>query len=171
LLRGLCSGAIPAIVGHPDAYVDIASTDDAAALVEGLIASGPPREPSVTVLGGGAAALSVDLVMKVAVEALNVWRTAHGSRSLDPPPYVQPDTWDRLYMPLARVHLSPGQRSVLDAYHPFRHYFIRRRPLTITHRVDDPMAAIARTVAHWADRHTAAAAREPRSWMLIGGSA
>jgi nucleoside-diphosphate-sugar epimerase len=167
LLRGLCSGAIPAIVGEPDAYVDIAPTDDAAKLIDRLITAGPADGTRVAVLGGGVDAPTLDVVMKITLEALNEWRAGRGTPALEQPPYVRPRTWDGFYLPLARKHLSPGQLSTVEAYDMFRPYFKRTHPLDVTHRVGDPADSVSRSVTWWADRHAATAARMPRPWTLI----
>ncbi len=168
VLRGLCSGAIPALVGDPGAYLDFASTDDTAAMIDDLITAGPPPSTRLSILGGGPAALRLGAAMEAAVRGVNEWRTAIGIPALEIPPYIPPGTWDRFYLPFARQHLSPGQLATVESYAMFRPYFRRSHTLAVTHRVPDPTESIVKSFHGWAAQHPAAARRIPRPWSLIG---
>ncbi|WP_077061657.1 SDR family oxidoreductase [Streptomyces sp. MP131-18] len=168
LMRGLCSGALPVVVGDPGGYVDIASTDDAAGIITRIVMSGPAGRTSgharVAVVGGGTAALSVDGTHKVIIDGLNEWRARRGVAPIEPPPYVKPRAWDRFYLPMARKHLSRSQLGAVESYGRFRPYFNRSHPIDVTDPVADPSEALYRSVLHWADRHVHAAARVPKPW-------
>jgi nucleoside-diphosphate-sugar epimerase len=161
---GLCSGAVPAVVGRPDAVVDIVSTDDIAGLVLRLLAGPPPQARRLSVLGRGAEAPRLGAVLDRVLDALDAWRQ---ERRLDPlprPPYITPEKWNRFYLPFAKEHFSRGHLIRVRAYQVFEPYLSRSGTFEVTEQVPDVMDVVFMTTTHWAECNPRLATMSPRPW-------
>ena len=92
LLRSLQTGLAPAVIGHPDAIVEIAPADEAAEAVWSQIAE-PTRSRTVVTSGG---ALTLGELVRAVYSALNHWRSRRQLGHL-------PGTAARLSRELAKV--------------------------------------------------------------------
>ncbi|GAB3654642.1 NAD-dependent epimerase/dehydratase family protein [Streptomyces sparsus] len=161
---GLCSGSLPALVAHRDAYVEGVAVDDLAAWTTRLIMDGPPTSPRTFVLGRGAHAPRVGEVFDLMLTALNAWRARNGASPLPAPPFVTPQAWNRFYFPFAREHLSRAQLRRVELYAAFQPYWAIEEPLPFTDLMPDITDAITASYRYWAEHNRAAASAEPRAW-------
>jgi nucleoside-diphosphate-sugar epimerase len=162
LLKAIASGMMPAIVGLPNAYLEIVSVDDVAATIARIVAES--RTGMTMVLGRADRAPTVDHVFDVLFSVINAWRAGRGVAELVRPPLLNPDRWDRFFLPFARQHLSPAQRRVIDVFSEFRPYLTMTQPLPASEIVDDVGPVIRRTVRRWAQQNPVAASAIPRAW-------
>lgn len=98
LLHAAVTGLLPALVGEPDAPVEIVSSCDIARCVLQLAATGPAQTP--VVLGGGAAALPVKSLSELLYLALNSWRVVRGCEALNMPSVITPNSGGASSFPL-----------------------------------------------------------------------
>lgn len=164
IASGLCSGAIPAVVGHKDAYLETVAVDDLAARIADTVCAGPPEEPRTSILGRGADALRVGEMFDLMVATLNAWRAPRGASPLSTPPFVTPEAWNRFYLPFARDTLSRVQLRRVETYAAYQGYLSIDDPMTYTHPMPDPADAIQTSQLYWAECHAQAAAAEPKAW-------
>lgn len=163
-LRGICSGTVPALVGVPDAYFDVVPVDDLASLIVELADDQEVCGGEVLTLAGGAGAPRVERAIKLMVEALNEWRVGEQASSLAVPPILEPERWNRFFLPFARDHLTARQLRTLELLGNFEPYLQMTAPLAPTHVVGHAEDAIAASVGHWAQRHRRLALRAPEPW-------
>ena len=163
LLKAIASGMMPAIVGLPNAYLEMVSVDDVARAITRIVAD--QRSADLTmILGRADRAPTVDHVFDMLFSVINGWRAGRGIAELVRPPLLHPDRWDRFFLPFARQHLSPAQRRVIDVFSEFRPYLSMMEPLPATEVVDDVGPVIRRTVTRWAQCNPLAASANPRAW-------
>ena len=163
-LRGICSGTVPALVGVPDAYFDVVPVDDLASLIVELADDQAAGEGEVLTLAGGAGAPRVERVIELMVEALNEWRAGERASPLGVPPILEPERWNRFFLPFAREHLTARQLRTLELLGNFEPYLQITTPLAPTHVVDHAEDAIAVSVGYWAQLHRRLALRDPEPW-------
>lgn len=163
LLRALTSGLLPAMVGRPAAYIDLVAVDDIADRVErAILHGGCPAEP--VILGRGHQAPPADEALDLIFDTLNQWRADRGVQPLQRPPLLEPERWDRFFLPFARQHLSQVQLSVIDVFAEFRPYMSIMEPFQVTDVVGDIAEVIRRSVQYWAEQNGAVATLNPRPW-------
>jgi nucleoside-diphosphate-sugar epimerase len=164
-LRGIASGTVPAIVGSPDAYLDVVPVDDLAALIIKVASENPStRLPSIRTIAGGDQAPRVNLALNVMLDALNAWRTERGRPLLASPPLLTPASWNRFFLPFAREHLTERQLHTLGLLSHFEPYLQIADPIEVTDPVGDIAPAIAESVRYWASTHARIAGLAPRPW-------
>lgn len=168
-LRGICSGTVPALVGVPDAYFDVVPVDDLASLIIGLSEDQAAGNGEVLTLAGGAGAPRVERAIELMVEALNEWRAGEEASILAVPPILEPERWNRFFLPFARAHLTARQLRTLELLENFEPYLQMTTPLAPTHVVNHAEDAIADSVGYWAQRHRRLALRAPEPWRPAGG--
>ncbi|MCS0639630.1 NAD(P)-dependent oxidoreductase [Streptomyces sp. LP05-1] len=164
LPSSLCTGAVPALVGDENAYLDIVSTDDIAEHVRELVEGDRPAGARLTVLGGGDGAPRVAEAFDTILDALNGWRAENGAPALQPLPYVSGRQWNRFYLPFAREHLDRAQLTRVTAFQAYQGYLSVTEPFEATHRVDPILPTLHRSIRRWAESHPATARRVPRPW-------
>lgn len=164
LLRAIASGMVPAMVGVPDAYLDMVPVDDIAARITQLVSSRPPGTGTTISLGRGGLAPTVDHVLDLFFASLNGWRAGRGVPALPRPPLLEPARWDRFFLPFARQQFSPVQLRVIDIFSEFRPYISIREPFPVTDLVDDVDEAMRNTVTFWSEHNPQAATAMPRAW-------
>lgn len=163
LLRALASGLLPAMVGRSAAYVDLVAADDIADRVERAILDDDcPVEP--VILGRGHQAPTAEEALDLIFGTLNQWRAGRGIPPLQRPPLLEPERWDRFFLPFARQHLSQVQLSVIDVFAEFRPYLSIVEPFRVTDVVGDIAEVIRRSVRYWAEQNSAVATANPRPW-------
>jgi nucleoside-diphosphate-sugar epimerase len=166
LLRALASGLLPAMVGRPTAYVDLVAADDIAERVERAVLDDgiPEQRGDPVILGRGAEAPGADGALDLIFETLNGWRAARGVPPLERPPLLEPERWDRFFLPFARQEMSPVQLSVIDVFAEFRPYLSIMEPFRVTDVVGDINEVIRLSVRYWAEQNLAVATAVPRPW-------
>ncbi|MFJ1732897.1 NAD-dependent epimerase/dehydratase family protein [Streptomyces sp. NPDC088254] len=164
LPSSLCTGAVPALVGDKDAYLDIVSTDDIAGHIAALVEGGRPPSARLSVLGRNAGAPRVAEAFDTILDALNGWRAENGVALLEQLPYVSGDQWNRFYLPFAREYLDRAQLLRVTAFQAYQGYLSVTEPFEVTHRVEPVTSTLYRSIRRWADTHAAAARRIPRAW-------
>jgi len=163
-LRGVTAGTIPAVVGSPEAYLDVVPVDAVAGVIADRVLEAGAGGGDVLTVAAGAAAPRVQEGLEAMVGALNRWREERSLPAIEQPPLVAPERWERFFLPFARTHLSPRQMRILDLLANFAPYLQIDEPLRPTDPVADAAAAIAPAVRYWADTHPRLAALEPRPW-------
>ncbi|MFD0266172.1 NAD-dependent epimerase/dehydratase family protein [Streptomyces sp. NPDC127106] len=164
LPSSLCTGAVPALVGDENAYLDIVSTDDVAGHIAALVEGGRPPGVRLSVLGRGADAPRVAEAFGTILDALNDWRAENGVPSLDQLPYVTGDQWNRFYLPFAQEYLDRAQLMRVTAFQAYQGYLSVTDPFKVTHGVEPVTSMLYRSIRGWAETHPAAARRIPRAW-------
>lgn len=162
ILRGITSSTVPAIVADPDAYLDVIPVDDLGRLLAGAVA-GQPR-PAPLTIAGGAGAPRVEPMLEAITDALNEWRAERGCAPFDSPRLMEPDSWNRFFLPFARDHLTERQLRILSLLENFQPYLAMTEPLAPTNAVTGVEPAIAACVRYWADANSRVASMEPRPW-------
>lgn len=161
---GMSTGAIPALVGEEEGYLDMVTTDDIAEHVAALVAGGRPAGPRLSIMGRGGAALRVREAFDVILDALNAWRTENGVPLLQQLPFVTVDQWNRFYLPFAREYLDRAQLMRVTAFQAYQGYLSVTEPYEVTHQVEDVAPALYQSFLSWAKDHTATARRVPKPW-------
>jgi nucleoside-diphosphate-sugar epimerase len=164
LLRGLALSSVPAVVGLPNAFLDIVPVDDLAALIGDIAASGAHADGEILTIAGGARAPRVEPALEIILDAFNAWRAQRGLPPIATPPLVAPDSWRRFLLPFARQHLSARQLRVLELLAEFQPYLALTESLPATHHVLDVGGCLRASVRHWADANTRVASLTPRPW-------
>ena len=144
LLRSLQTGLAPAVIGHPDAIVEIAPADEAAEAVWSQIAE-PTRSRTVVTSGG---ALTLGELVRAVYSALNHWRSRRQLGHLPVPPLVSPESWRRFLFPFAKEHLTARQLHALELLSEYEEYLAIPAPLDADIVIKDPIDVIASAVAH-----------------------
>jgi len=162
LVAGITSGLVPAVVGSENAQLDIVSVDDVSSVVAGLIeAESRPRRVRI---GRGADAASLGTIIDIALTSLNEFRDAKGVVPIARPPVLDPDRWQRFFLPLAREHLSALQLRAIDFYSEFEPYLSIHQPFEVDQVTPDELPVVDLTIRAWAQAHPRAALREPKPW-------
>jgi nucleoside-diphosphate-sugar epimerase len=167
ILRGITASTVPVVVGVPDAFFDVVPVDDVAALLVALVSGaepepGPEAEPLR--IAGGPRAPRAEEALEVIVGTLNAWREERGVEPFDQPRLVDPDSWNRFFLPFARDELTPRQLRILDLLTHFHPYLAITAPLERTHPVDDVLPCVEASVRYWADSNVRVASLSPRPW-------
>lgn len=171
LTRAMLTGLAPAVVGHEDARVEIVAVDHVAALLVRLVLGGPEGGATPHVLGAGADAIRLDALIAQVYRTLNGVRAELGEPGLDAPPIVDPDRWDRLYLPFLADELSATQWRIVDLLTEFRPYLSMREPLAVTEVVPPTAPVVDRAIRHWLATRPAFARTAPRPWVAAGDAA
>ncbi|MGW2026525.1 NAD-dependent epimerase/dehydratase family protein [Streptomyces decoyicus] len=164
LPSSLCTGAIPALVGDEDAYLDIVSTDDIAEHIAELAGGDRPAGVRLSVLGRGDGAPRVAQAFHTILDALNSWRTENGVPGLEQLRYVSADQWNRFYLPFAREYLDRAQLLRVTAFQAYQSYLSITEPFEVTHRAEPITSTLYRSMRRWAETHAATARRVPKPW-------
>jgi nucleoside-diphosphate-sugar epimerase len=170
-LRAAATGLAPVLVADRDGFMELTAVDDAAQRVVELALGERPPAPVVDVLGRGDRALRVGEALALARETLNALRGRHGRGPFAECPIIEPERWDRFYLPFARQHLDRRQLRVLDLLSEFKPYLEIRKPLAITRRVADVASVLRRSLEHWGESHLALVLAEPRAWSTRAAGA
>ncbi len=170
LFPALAGGLLPAIIGLPNALLDMVPVDDIAARIASLVRGPRPDETTTIALGRGSEAPRVSAVIDHVFEALSAWRDERGVPPLEQPPLLAPERWHRFFLPFAREHLSPLQLRTIDVFGGFTAYFSILEPFPVTDVVDDVVPVIERCVRWWADTDPKRAAAIPEPWALLPGA-
>lgn len=168
MLRAMTAGMVPAVIARRGARLDVIPVDELAALIVDEAIAG--RIGDVITLAGGSEALRAVTAVNLMCGTLNEWRAERDLEPLECPPIIEPATWERFFLPLAREHLSPRQLKILDLLRNFEPYMAITEPLEPTHTVTDLEPALAASVRYWADSHARQASLSPRPWKLSSGS-
>ncbi|MEU6298690.1 NAD-dependent epimerase/dehydratase family protein [Streptomyces erythrochromogenes] len=164
LPSSLCTGAVPALVGREDAYLDIVSTDDIAEHVQALVEGGRPDGVRLSVLGRGDGAPRVAEAFDTILAALNSWRAENDVPALEQLPYVSTDQWNRFYLPFAREYLDRAQLMRVTAFQAYQSYLSVGEPFEVTHRAEPVSSTLYRSIRRWAEMHEQIVRRVPRVW-------
>jgi nucleoside-diphosphate-sugar epimerase len=167
ILRGVTASTVPVLVGRPEAFFDVLPVDDLAALLVALVTGAEPEAApgaDPLVIAGGAGAPRAEDALEVMIETLNAWREEQGHEPFDAPRLVEPESWDRFFLPFARSELAPRQLLILELLSHFNPYMAITTPLDVTHPVDDVLPAIETSVRYWADSNARVASMPPRPW-------
>ena len=165
VLRAMTASMAPVIIAASDSWFDVIPVDDLAALILTVACNGPGCE--VLTLAGGTAAPTVDAAINVIAKTVNGWRTEHDVVPLPCPPVIDPERFERFFLPFARRYLSPRQLKVLELLRNFEPYTTITEPLEPTHTVGDVEPAIAAAVRYWAETHPRQASLAPRQWKAV----
>jgi len=163
-LRGITAGTIPAVVGTPDAFLDVVPVDAVAEVIVELALEEDAAGDGVVTVAAGAGAPRVQEGLRSMVTALNHWRSERSLPAIASPPVLAPERWERFFLPFARTHLSPRQLRILELLANFAPYLQITEPLQPTHPVPEAAAAIEPAVRYWAETHPRLAALQPRPW-------
>jgi nucleoside-diphosphate-sugar epimerase len=118
-LRMLRLGLVPAIPGFGGVLVDVVPVDAvAAAAVDEIETASGRRVVGIT---AGSAAPSLRELVNLACDVFK----ARASPPVDPPKFVAPDTYYRLFRPIVLSKLSAAQRVLLETVEVFQPYFER----------------------------------------------
>lgn len=164
LLQASVTGALPVLVGDPDADIEVVTTCDVARCVLEAADRGPAESP--VVLGGGEHASTVKEVWDHSYSVLNEWRAERGKEELESPVFVTGDQWHRFYLPFARPHLSDIQLRTIDLLSEFIPYLSPVGPLGVNRQVESIRSAVPTVVRAWAERLPGLATRKPRPWKI-----
>jgi nucleoside-diphosphate-sugar epimerase len=162
LLQSMTSGLAPAIVGDPEARIEVAPVDDVAALVVEHAVGEPERVEDV--IAGGPAAMTLSDLVTTYCDTLNVLRVADGVAPLEAPPFLEHERWERFYRPFIIEHLRPLQRAAIDTLSLFHAYTAESAHIVPTRQIEDPRPAVVRGVQWWAACNPRAARRIPAEW-------
>lgn len=163
LLQAVTSGLAPAIVGDPEARLEVAPVDDVAAVVVDM-ALRPTARRDLEVIGAGSRALTLAELLSIYCATLNEVRRTEGIKEILPPPFVDPERWDRFYLPFVRDLLRPLQVAAVETLSLFHAYTVESAHIVPTHLIDDPQPAVERATRWWAGHHHRAARRSPVEW-------
>ncbi len=163
VLGGIASGLVPAFVGIADAPVDLVPVDDIARFVATRIGDRPTTTEQETI-GCGVEAPTTARLMEVTLSALNEWRAGEGLATVECPPMLSPERWERFFYPFARQHLSPLQLRAVELFSVFHPYLSMSSPFAVTVPVEDPLETLRRSLWFWADANKRAASATPTSW-------
>lgn len=169
ILRAMTAGMLPAVVAVPDAPLDLVPVD---ALAELLVAAAQARQGGGTrTIAAGEEAPTVEEAIALVSAALSEWRVEHGAQALVAPRLIDPETWERFFLPLAAESLSPRQMGVLELLANFQPYMTLGQPLRPTDPVGPVDSALAASVRHWAATHRRQALLPIRAWSPRPASA
>jgi nucleoside-diphosphate-sugar epimerase len=163
VLRAMTASMVPAIVGVPDAHLDVIPVDALGSLLVEFATRGPQR--AVVTVAGGSCAPTVRHAMELIAATLNDWRSERSLGPLEAPRVIDPAAWERFFRPFVEGQLSPRQARILELFEPFQAYLRVTQPLVPTRRVTDLDPAIAVAVRYWADHHPRQAALSPKPWQ------
>ncbi|MFJ8038934.1 SDR family oxidoreductase [Kitasatospora sp. NPDC096147] len=169
IFQALVSGLAAVVVGAPDGHAEISPVDRVAEVIAAAALAEPPAAPRTEVLAAGASCLRLSALVDVVRETVNEYRAAHGVAPVEPPPLVPVERWERFFLPLADRYLSPFQAQAVKLLAMFQSYTSMTEPFVPTHRVDDPGAALATAVRHWAEAKPRLALARPQPWTLLAG--
>lgn len=164
LLQASVTGALPVLVGEPDAGFEAVTTCDVAKCVLAIADGGPAARP--VVLGRAEHAAPAGEIWDLAFASLNEWRVERGAGELEVPTFITPDQWNRFYFPFARPHLSDLQLHTIDLLSEFIPYLSRVDPIGVNWYVDPIEAALPAIVRSWAERLPGLAMRSPQPWTV-----
>lgn len=161
-------GKLPALVGEPDAPVEMVSSTDVTACCLAAAAAGRPVATTVHVQGRGPNAMTVGELIERTVHRLNHWRTGQGGAvPLEGPRLLTAEQWYRFFRPLAGRVLTVHQQRILDMMGPFVPYMSIPEHLAVTWPVEPLEVCLDRCVDYWAAHHPHLASREPKPWKAV----
>ncbi|MCU1496884.1 MAG: hypothetical protein JWM47_837 [Acidimicrobiales bacterium] len=161
LLHALTSGLLAAVVGDPDARIEVAPVDAVLDAVAGTAAtSGPTRQ----VLGAGTGAMAMAELLAVGTNELNHHRRARGVDPVEPPPFIETERWERFFLPFGRDHFTTRQLRAVELLSEFQAYTTTTAPIIPSTPIEDPAEAYRASVRYWCERHHHVALRSPRAW-------
>lgn len=165
LLQSITSGLAPAIVGDPGARIEVAPVDDVAHVVvsRALAVHG---DTEATVIAAGEQALTLRELVALFCDTLNEIRIADAVPPLVPPPFLDPEAWERFYYPFILQFVTPLQRASIETLSLFHAYTTQSAAITPTYRIDRPDIAVTRAIRWWADKNPRPARRIPSEWKL-----
>jgi len=164
-IAALSFGLVPVIVGEPDAVIDIAPCDEAAALVAEAALSGATSH--LEILSVGPDGPTVEEILARIRESLNDFRSARGLDVLPKLPIVPEERWDRLYWPLAKTTLSGLEQRAIDLVMEFSKYTGGYHGASPTRFVDEPRTHFLTCMSRWITDHERRASRPIKSWGLV----
>lgn len=169
VLRAIVTGLAPAIVGEPNAGVELVPADDLARLTTAVVCDPPPAEPRVVIPGQGEDALTLAALLTLVCDVINCWRAVRDVTPVEPPPVITPARWERFFFPFAREHFSARQLRVVQLLDEFRPYLDGSTSIAPNAAVGDIAVAVETAVRHWADAHSRVALGAPKSWRSSDG--
>jgi thioester reductase-like protein len=164
LVRGLVLGTVPAIVADPSAYFDAIPVDELGRLLRRLAMSSTAGDGSTLTMAAGAGAPNVYESIAVVIDSLNRWRRTHGIKLLERPRLISSESWNRLFLPLARECLKPRQLRTLDLLRSFEPYLALAEPISASYTVKGVLACLDMSIEYWAEENSRVAALVPRPW-------
>ncbi len=163
-MRAATTGLAPALVASPRGRLEIVPVDDVARRAVDLVTGPRPATTRVDVIGRGEHALTVTETLDVVQAAVDGVRAEHGLAPVERPPLLDPQRWQRFYLPMARSALSPRQLRIVELLGEFEPYTCLEEPLQVTTTVEDVRPALHAAMRYWADQHPGAALGSPRAW-------
>lgn len=142
-------------------HAEVIPVDDLATLIADLARGGPAGD---IIIAGGSNAPYVGDAIDLMTGTLNSWRAARHLTPIPTPRLLSPESWERLFLPLAEEHLSRRQLRILELLGNFEPYLALRELLIPTHPVASIEPCIQVSVRFWADAHASQAALMPREW-------
>jgi nucleoside-diphosphate-sugar epimerase len=164
LFPAVANGLLPAIVGVPDAYLDLVPVDDLASHIVRIALAPAPERTTVRTIGCGRSAPTVARAIDTVFAVLNDWRDERGVPPLEQPPILEPDRWERFFIPFARDHLPPLHNQIIDVFSEFEPYFSITEPFDATETVEDVLPAVRKSVRWWAESDVRRACAIPEPW-------
>ena len=122
LLRLGAQGMVPAVPVDGDLLIDLVPVDLVAEVILDQVRtalSDGCRDMPVSIAASGTAAPTVRSLFEMALEIFS----RRTGRPFPVPPFVNPDTYQRLFRPLLLPELSGGQRLLIDALEVYLPYF------------------------------------------------
>lgn len=163
VLRGIAGSTIPCLPAAAEARCDVIPVDAVTAVLADVIDR--PQAGAVRTVANGALARSARDVVPTMVDALNAWRADHGAQLCGQPRLIEPDAWDRFFLPFAREHLSSRQLLALELLRNYEPYLMLSEPIEATDQVALTDATLSVATRFWCDALPRLAAQPPRPWQ------
>jgi nucleoside-diphosphate-sugar epimerase len=168
LIRGLTVGTVPAVVANPHARFDAIPVDMLGALLADLATKGDVSERSVLTIAAGAGAPTIQEAITVIVDYLNHWREGHSCQSLQHPPIISPEAWNRFFRPFVSKYLTNRQLLILELLRNFEPYLALTDPLQPDYTAEEILPCLATSTNYWAETNPRVAALTPSPWHGFG---
>lgn len=163
LFQGLATGLLAAIVGSPDARVELAPVDVCAKIICDL-ALATPIGAAPRAIGANSAAPTLEQVFSIACDEINAFRGERGQPPISSPPTISRERWTRFFLPFCRDELSPLQLHAVTLLSEFHNYTSDACIYEADALIADPLPALRRSLRYWAECHETLALRAPRAW-------
>jgi nucleoside-diphosphate-sugar epimerase len=166
LFQGLTSGMLAAVVGSPQARIELAPVDAVAHVIVSAVRAQSAVHCRRITVSGGSDALTLSELIARACARINDARQQHGIADIEVPPVIEREKWDRFFLPFARDYLTKRQLAVIELLSAFNVYTSSDRGFEPDWPVREIGNAFDTCVAWWCQRFHRTAMRVPIPWRL-----